>query len=184
MEKNTAVTAGARSPQPGAADVHRRAMVVLLCVSVLAIGAWVYDHVGPGFSAEPTTAQVLQAEARAFAASTVAGDWETAYGYMTLECQAAKSPAEFQADIEVGMQMAQSMGLDLTRVVITDVQVRGVTATAGEVLTIGEVDGARLTDEEVWNAWVLQEGSWRSTDCPDNGDVATDPLAPTDGVVG
>jgi hypothetical protein len=70
----------------------------------------------------------------------------------------------------VTAEMAKAFGLDISQVEITDVQVRDVADDRGEVLTVAELDGEAMDDEETWEEWVYESGSWRSTQCGDEDD--------------
>jgi hypothetical protein len=62
------------------------------------------------------------------------------------------------------MEAAKTFGLDMSKMTIKDVQVRDVTATDGEVLTIAELDG-EMSDDDEWEPWAYEDGTWRTIDC-------------------
>jgi hypothetical protein len=135
-----------------------RAGVVLLA---LLAGACAGDTTGSG----SPTAEGLESSARSFISAVIEGDYAKAYDFMNEECQSSKTRTEFAAETAVAMQMAEAFGLDLSKVKVTNVEVRNVSDGKGEVLTEGEVDGEPMSEEPTWDPWVFEEGSWRNIDC-------------------
>lgn len=111
------------------------------------------------------TEKDLADTAEAYAQAVIDGDLSAAYDLISADCQDLKTRAEYTAEAAQALSRAEDMGVDMSTAVITEVRVRNVTSTTGEVTIQAEVDGRPIDEEDSWETWTVEDGEWRTTNC-------------------
>jgi hypothetical protein len=134
---------------------------VLLAAALPIFG--VLTSCGGSAGSGPATAEGLEKAARKMMELAL-NDPAELYEYMSADCKASMTRAEYRVKAALGKAMLDTMfeGVDVT---IGDVTTRNVTATEGEAAVEVRFDGEAMGSADSYEKFVYEDGAWRTTDC-------------------